>query len=236
MKNKFLFLSIFLCLTFTAFAGQDLTPLLGGSVKSDKWIINREKQQEEFIGNVSYKNENYSLTADYGLSNRAQNTFLLKGNITAAQTLPDTFTQIKAQEFFYNNKTSKGYALGNSKKQIEGLYKTPNNIFTLYGDKVDFDRQENLIKLSSYAELNDLNNTLYADTITFNTQSGIFEAFGKRPVLWGFGVDGDYAMQADKITTDTQKSIFKAEGNIQGWLTLASDFEKIKQATSKKQE
>ncbi len=234
MKNKVLFLLTLFCLSLPAFAQkQDLNALLGGSVQSDKWLINREKQQEEFIGNVRYNNDIYSLKADYALSQRKENTYLLKGNILASQNLENIFTQIKAEEFFYNNKTLKGYGLGKKNKQIEILYKTPNNTFNLYGDRIDFDKGTNFIKITGYSELDDLNNTLYADTITFNTQSGVFEAFGKRPVLWGFGVDGDYALQADKITADTKKVIFKAEGNIQGWFTLASDFEKLKQVSNK---
>lgn len=233
MKTKILFIFM-LCLACFAFAEEDLSAILGGSVQSDRWLINRDKQEEEFIGNVSYVNDIYSLKADYALSQRKENTYLLKGNITASQTLEDIFTQIKAEKLFYNHKTLKGYALGKKNAQIEGLYKTPNNTFTIFGDRIDLDKQENQITVSSYAELNDLNNTIYGDTITFNTQSGIFEVFGKRPVLWGFGVDGDYALQADKMIADTQKGSFKAQGNVQGWLTLASDFDKIKQATSKK--
>lgn len=233
MKTKILFLFM-ICFSCIAFAEEDLSAILGGSVQSDRWLINRDKQEEEFIGNVSYKNDIYSLKADYALSKRKENTYLLKGNITASQILEDIFTQIKAEQFFYNHKTLKGYALGKKNKQVEGLYKTPNNTFTVFGDRIDLDKKENQITVSSYAELDDLNNTIYGDTITFNTQSAIFKVFGKRPVLWGFGVDGDYALQADEMTADTQKGIFKAQGNVQGWLTLASDFEKIKQATSKK--
>ncbi|MBR4508061.1 MAG: hypothetical protein IKP23_01115 [Elusimicrobiaceae bacterium] len=234
MKIKILLTALLFCFSpLVLIAEQDLSALLGGSVQSDKWLINREKEQEEFIGNVRYQNDIYALKADYGLSQRKEQTYLLKGNISASQKLEDIFTQIKAEEFFYNNKTLKGYALGKKNKQIEVLYKTPNNTFNLYGNKVDFNKDTNFIKITGYSELDDLNNTLYADTITFNTQNGVFEAFGKRPVLWGFGVDGDYALQADKITADTKKVIFKAQGNIQGWFTMASDFEKLKQATSK---
>ena len=203
-------------------------------MQSDTWLINRDKEQEEFIGNVRYKNDNYSLQSDYALSKRKDKTYFLKGNIIASQTLPDTFTQVKAEKFFYNNKTSKGYALGKKGKQVEGLYKTLNNTFNIYGDRIDFDKNDNFAQISGSAELDDLNNTLYGGTITLNTQSSIFEAFDKRPVLWGFEVDGDYALQADKMTADLKKGIFKAQGNVQGWFTLASDFEKIKQATSKK--
>ncbi|MBQ4493756.1 MAG: hypothetical protein II972_04070 [Elusimicrobiaceae bacterium] len=231
--NLFLLIFILYFSPLSLFAGQDLSALLGGSVQSNKWIINRDKEQEEFIGNVRYQNDIYNLRSDYALSQRKENTYLLKGNILASQTLVDTFTQIKAEEFFYNNKTLKGYALGKKNRQIEILYKTPNNTFNLYGNRVDFNKDTNFIKITGNSELDDLNNTLYADTITFNTQSGLFEAYEKRPVLWGFGVDGDYALQADKITADTQKNIFKAQGNIQGWFTLASDFKKIKEASKK---
>jgi|GEM_PF-3072168 Uncharacterized protein conserved in bacteria len=233
MKIKIFFIFM-LCFASFAFAEEDLSALLGGSVQSDRWLINRDKEEEEFIGNVSYSNEIYSLKADYALSQRKQDTYLLKGNITASQTLPDSFIQIKAEKIFYNNKTLKGYAFGKTGKQVEGIYKTPNNTFSIFGDRIDFDKKEDQINISSYAELNDLNNTIYGDSIAFNTQSGFLEVFGKRPVLWGFGVDGDYALQADKMTADTKKGIFKAQGNVAGWITLASDFEKIKQVTSKK--
>ena len=88
MKNKIFFIFIVFCLSLPAFAQkQDLSALLGGSVQSDKWLINREKEQEEFIGNVRYQNDIYSIKSDYALSQRKDKTYLLKGNILASQNL-----------------------------------------------------------------------------------------------------------------------------------------------------
>ena len=132
MKFKILFILFSFCLPLTVFAQkQDLGALLGGSVQSDKWLINREKEQEEFIGNVRYQNDIYSLKSDYALSQRKDKTYLLRGNISVSQNLENIFTQIKAEEFLYNDKTFKGYAIGNKNKQIEVLYKIPNNLFNV---------------------------------------------------------------------------------------------------------
>ena len=66
MKTKILFILTLFCLPLTAFTQvQDLNALLGGSVQSDKWLINREKEQEEFIGNVRYQNDIYNSLVDW---------------------------------------------------------------------------------------------------------------------------------------------------------------------------
>ena len=88
MKNKFIFLSLVLALSPALCAAQD-TALLGGMVQSDRWIIRKDKMEEEFIGNVSYKNDIYNIKADYALSRRKEQTFTLKGNVFASQKKDD---------------------------------------------------------------------------------------------------------------------------------------------------
>ena len=62
MKKIFLlFTFIFLAPFVLSQTEQDLSMLLGGMVKSDKWIIRKDSFEEEFIGNVHYENEMYKI-------------------------------------------------------------------------------------------------------------------------------------------------------------------------------
>ena len=59
----------------------DFPPVLGGFVKSKDWKYNREKGQEEFIGDVSYRNPNYFLKSDWALDDKKQEQVQLKGSV-----------------------------------------------------------------------------------------------------------------------------------------------------------
>ena len=59
----------------------DFPPVLGGFVKSKDWKYNREKGQEEFIGDVSYRNPNYFLKADWALDDKKLEQVHLKGSV-----------------------------------------------------------------------------------------------------------------------------------------------------------
>lgn len=227
MMKKTLIL-LFLILPFTTY-GQELSAILGGMVQSDRWIIRKDKFEEEFIGNVHYENDVYKIHADYALSKRMAQTYTLQGNVFASRTQDGTIAQLTANEVFYNKKKDTGYATPKRGKQVEAKYKTPNNKFELFADRIDFSDKLSLFKMQGNAELSDANNTLYAKNMIFNTQTGIFTAEGDRPVLWGFSDDGDYAMQADEITAQTKEGVFKAHGKVKGWITTDRDLSQFTQ-------
>ena len=204
--------------------GDNLSALLGGMVQSDRWLIHKDQQEEEFIGNVRYKNDIYDIRADRALSRRALQTYTLEGNVFASRQENGEFAQISADKIFYNNKEDFGYALSNKSAQVSIRYKTPQTDLSLFGDRVDFSRKFTLFKVIGDAELGDLNNTLYAGEMSFDMETGVFEAYKNRPVFFGFSEDGDYALQADKITAQTKEGFIKAQGNVQGWLTSARDW------------
>ena len=230
MKNKFIFLSLVLALSPALCAAQD-TALLGGMVQSDRWIIRKDKMEEEFIGNVSYKNDIYNIKADYALSRRKEQTFTLKGNVFASQKKDGATAQITADNFFYDNKTGKGYALPKKNAQVSAVYTTPANRLKAFGNKLDFKDKFSVFEMNGNCELDEINNTLYADKMLFNTDSGLFTANGNRPVLWGFNPDGDYAIQADTITAQTKEGFFKAQGRVQGWVVSAKEFPNLTQGS-----
>ncbi|NLO90722.1 MAG: hypothetical protein GX410_01850 [Elusimicrobia bacterium] len=56
-------------------------PVLGGVVRSKKWVVRRDSKQEEFIGDVSYRNPAYFLKSDWALDDKKKEEIFLKGSV-----------------------------------------------------------------------------------------------------------------------------------------------------------
>ena len=207
----------------------ELSALLGGLVQSDSWIIRKDKAEEEFIGNVRYENEIYKISADRALSQRKLNAYTISGNVKASRKQNGEEISLEAGKVFFNSKKDLGYAQGAKGKQIKAVFATPNNTFNLYADKINFGDKFTLFEAEGDCELNDMNNTLYSGKMTYDTKSGLFTAFERRPVLFGYNEDGDYALQGDEITADNKNGVYKASGKVTGWLVPAQDISQYTQ-------
>ena len=222
-KIILLFTFIFLAPFVLCHTEQDLSMLLGGMVKSDKWIIRKDSFEEEFIGNVHYENEMYKISADKALSKRKDKTYELSGKVFLSRTEDDTVLTLNANRVFYNQKKDKGFAERSNKAQVKIVYTTPENVYTLLANKVEFSNKANFFKATGKVQLSDKENTLKAEEITFDRITGIFEALSARPIMLGKNKDGSYALEADKMIVNTKTGKFNAIGTPQGWLTLEKD-------------
>lgn len=225
MKNIYLIFFFFLLAPFVFCQTQegDISLLLGGMVKSDRWVIRKDVFEEEFIGNVRYENDVYKILADRALSKRKTKEYELSGNVFLSRIEGETYLSLTADKVFYNQRKDLGFAKGSKKAQVKIIYLTPDNIYTLIADKVEFSKKASFFEVSGNVQLSDKENTLKAESATFDRINGIFEALKVRPVLIGKNKDGSYALQADKITVNTNTQEFKALGNSQGWITLEKD-------------
>ena len=222
-KIFLLFTFIFLAPFVLSQTEQDLSMLLGGMVKSDKWIIRKDSFEEEFIGNVHYENEMYKIAADKALSKRKDKTYELSGNVFLSRTEDNTTITLNAGRVFYNQKKDTGFASASKKAQVKIVYTTPENVYTLLANKVEFSNKANFFRATGKVQLSDKENTLKAEEVTFNRISGIFEALSVRPLILGKNKDGSYALEADKIIVDTKTGKVNATGKPQGWLTMEKD-------------
>ncbi len=202
---------------------EDLTMLLGGMIKSDKWIIRKDVLEEEFIGNVNYENEMYKLFADRVISRRKVKTYELEGKVFLSRKDGDTSISMTADRVSYNQKKDIGFAKGTKKKQVQVTYKTPENTYTLFANKIEFSKQANFFRATGKVKLTDKANTLQAQSATFDRQTGIFEALPQRPLFTGANKDGNYALISDKIIIDTKTQEIKALGQAQGWIASKED-------------
>ena len=224
------FYNIFFALFFLSFAcvcfaqdEADVAMLLGGMIKSDKWIIRKDAMEEEFKGNVRYENEKYKLQADKALSKRKEKKYELTGNVLLSRKDGDTTLTLTAARVYYDQNKDVGNAAGTKKKQVKVVYTMPDNTYTLLADKVEFSKQASFCKANGAVKITDKENSLKAQSATFDRISGIFEALPERPQISGKNEDGTYALEADKIIVDTKKNTIRAVGNSQGWVTLKKD-------------
>lgn len=129
----------------------EIPPVLGGVVQSDSWVIYKDKQQEEFTGNVSYDNGSYAFKADYALSERAQSRFSARGRVWLRQTERDgSFYEAYADSARYNYKTQKGWLSANRGNTVKlVLTDEKKQTVTAYAGKVSFDLNEKIFVLQN---------------------------------------------------------------------------------------
>lgn len=127
----------------------EIPPVLGGVVQSDSWVIYKDKQQEEFSGNVSYDNGTYAFKAAYALSQRAKNYFSARGNVWLRQTERDgSFYEAYADDADFNYKTQKGSLSARGKQPVKlVLTDEKKQTVTVYAQKVSFDLNQKIFVL-----------------------------------------------------------------------------------------
>ena len=142
-------------LTPPKLSAQQLPQTLGGLVQSDSWIIYKDKQQEEFSGNVSYDNGAYIFKADYALSDRAKNTFSARGHVFLRQNNPDgSFYQGQADRGWYNYKTQKGALFAEQNQPVRLVYHNEKGQqMTATSRKVNFDLNQKIYVLEKDVHL-----------------------------------------------------------------------------------
>ena len=157
--------------------------VLGGIVQSDEWIIYKEKEQEEFKGHVFYDNGVYTFKANYGLSERKQNTFTATQNVYIRQKEPQGPTyEAWADYGRYNYKTGKGILKSTSTQPVR-------------------------------LTMTDSAQTVYASAryISFDTNAQIFILTGNVYVKRTTS-EGTQTLQADKATVKQLQNYLRLDG------------------------
>lgn len=232
---------------------KEIPSVLGGIVQSDSWIIYKDKQQEEFSGNVSYDNGAYVFKADYALSERALNRITARGNVYVKQTEKDgSFYEAFAGWARYNYQTQKGSVKGTKKVPVKLVYRDEKNqLTTALADYIDFDlgtrtfelagnvrvvregpestqhlsadnvfirQDDNYVRLTGNAKLNDNNHSLEADEIVYDGAHNAAYSQGGRVLAEGSAQQGRFAIIADKVASDSEGNTIELDGRVQGWL------------------
>ncbi len=193
---------------------KELPSLLGGVVKSDQWVVYKDKQQEEFSGNVFYDNGIYSFKADYALSERALHRITAKGNVYLKQKEKDVSYEANADWARFNYKTQQG-TMNTTRKghSLKLIYTDENNIpIIATAQKATFDISAQIFTLEGSVRIERTSDkgvqSMAADKITIKK----LEDFA---LLEGNAIlsDGEHTLEAQTILYDGAHNTSSAYGD-----------------------
>lgn len=172
---------------------------LGGLIKSDEWIIYKDKEQEEFKGHVSYDNGTYVLRAGYVLSDRKNNTVTADGNVYLKQHQPQSPSyEAYADHAVYHYKTGKGQLLSTSKNPVKLVMTEPTQTVTATAKRIDFDTNLQVFTLTGNVRATRLTpegtQTMQADKIIFKQREDYLYLTGNSVLS-----DGQRTLKADTV-------------------------------------
>lgn len=196
-------------------AAAQLPAVLGGVISSERWVIYKDKEQEEFEGNVSYDNGTYLFRAQYALSERKKNLFTAKKQVYARKNETDgSYYELYADKAVYNYSTADGSATANKGKKIKLIYHdTKGTLVTALAQKADFNIKQKVYHLSGDVLVTHQDplgkiSTLKADKISADQTNN-------RAFLQGNAVveNADYRLQSQTIEYDGTLQMAYAYGN-----------------------
>ncbi len=194
-------------------SAQQLPSALGGLIQSDRWVIYKDKQQEEFSGHVFYDNGTYVFRADYALSDRAHGTLSARGNVYLRQNNPDgSFYQAQADKAFYNYNTQQGTLQSNGKSRIKLISRdAKGQLLTATARKAQLDINKKIYILEKDVQLE---RTSSQGTQTVTAKKATLKQLQNYILLEGNAVvtDGKRTLTADTIVYDAENNTSHAYG------------------------
>lgn len=191
----------------------ELPPVLGGLVQSDSWVIYKDKQEEEFKGNVSYDNGSYRFRSDYALSQRTLQLFTASGHVFLQQNEPDgTVYEAHADHARFNYHTQKGTLSAKGKNRVMLYFRNnKQQQATAYAQKVTFNLLEKVFVLEGQVYMERPTdtglNTLQAQKVTFKQLEDYALLEGNAKLS-----DGNRTLEAQTILYDGQHNTSSASG------------------------
>lgn len=191
-----------------------IPPVLGGVVKSDSWIIYKDKEQEEFKGNVSYDNGAYVFRAAYALSERALSRFSASGNVFLRQNERDgSFYEAYADKAQYNYKTQKGNLAANGKKTVKLFFSdAKQQTVTAYARRASFDLENRVFILQGNVRVE---RPTPEGVQVLTAQKATYKQLENYALLEGGAkvTDGARTLEAETIVYDGNKNASYAYGS-----------------------
>lgn len=203
-------------------AKYSMPPVLGGVVRSDKWVMRKKPPEEEFTGNVSYKNPNYDVKADWALYKRAEESVSLKGNVRAMLKKESEQTRVKAHSAEYKHKTGEIWLYPeNDKDKVHIFHDDPKQgNWTSVSRTAYIDQKEQMALLSGTARITDGKMHSISREARYFNGTGLFRLTGGRPVVWGIFDKYDFAIQGDKAEASKFYNTVTVEGRTRGWIRV----------------
>ncbi len=242
-------LTIFILFYFSAAVCAAENPhmpkTLGGVVRSDKWTIRKTKGEEEFEGNVSYKQGGYLFKSDKAVYNKKENKWRAYGNIYSRKTWETgAETECLSDRSEYLSDGMQGAAFSeNSGKQVRIIHSDPGYGKWLgFSDRALWNGKENLLTLAGKTmiikdtqaagalqtagkrkntagkELNIKYLKTLSDTAIYDHSNAQMLFSGGRPVIHAVNDEYSFAVQGDAVKILKSEEKMTVSGGTRGWI------------------
>lgn len=219
----------FLILAGCALA-QTSTPVVGGLVKSDEWIVRRgQVKEEEFKGNVRYKAGPTDIAADWALYKHASRSWKARGRVKAVQAMEDgSRLEGYGEEAEFSHATENGFLAGRDGVKVKRLPPEGGEPDEITAMRLSWEGRRKAV-LYGAVRLSGPRLETACDRAEYSAPQERLDLTGGRPILlkhkgWAGGVDDwNGAFQADVISGSQSHRRISAVGNVKGWAAMSRD-------------
>ncbi len=195
----------------------------GSVVRSDKWIIRREKGEEEFQGNVSYRQGGYRFKSDWALYRKKKGHWKARGNVYGSKTGDNgAKTECYADRGEYFQDTGQGAVFSDEGARVEVSYCGPDHgTWRSYSDRATLNEPESLMTLLGNVLIKSATMQAMSDNAVYDNIESVLTLSGGYPVAYGTAAGEDdyvFAIQGETIKFYRKPEKMTAYGKVQGWL------------------
>lgn len=220
--KKILISIFFIALSINIFA-QDLktSQLLGGIIKSDKWIIKKQGAEEHFKGNVSYETNDLFLSSDEAVYKKDIDTLILTKNVYIKSSVAEdkhSIVEIFCHKAIYNKSVGIVELYPRKRGNLVRLKHTDddNNVWDGYAEKVVGDDNTKKMSLITNAYIEGENFKIRSDVIIYDDNKNTVETAGLKAYVEGTYKDMSFYFVSDKIKFNTEENIIYSDKNSKG--------------------
>lgn len=192
--------------------------LVGGVVSSREWKVRRAPgKEEEFSGDVRYRNAGTSIRADWALYRHATGIWEARRGVKVTRHMPSgDVVEAEGAEASFNQKSEQGTMTG---PEGVNILRTPVEGEPDRGlaERADW-RGKGSVSLSGRVHFWGPRLETWSDRADYDHAAGKLTLAGGRPVLRKLEGDWTGAVKADQIAAWDNPRRIAAEGSAKGWI------------------
>lgn len=219
MRKLPLFLLALCWLQPSAYAAEKDNILMGSVVKSDKWKMDRANDQEFFDGNVSFRNPQYTLTADHALYKRKEQAWDITGSVYTLRRLQDK-SQVEAYcdraRYFETEETA---FMERGKLPVRMLYTgADGKKLRSRSDRARAENKRGLMYFDDSFSLSTENLDIYSMKGLYDNKERSFLIEKSTPLAVGTREGYNFAINSERIKFFRDSRDIKFYNNVSGWV------------------
>jgi lipopolysaccharide export system protein LptA len=200
-------------------AAQTDSPVAGGVVRSREWKVRRApEKEEEFSGDVSYRNAASLVKADWALYRHAPRTWRARGNVFIERTLSSgDVLRARGDEGTFDQKTSEGALTAEERVSFQRAPADGGPPDQGEAGRAQWRGREE-VHLRDHVRVWGPRLEAEADRADYVWTAHALTLTGGRPVVRKLDGEWTGVVKADTVTAEDDPRRLAADGNARGWI------------------